>query len=92
MWGKPTEAEKQILTAAATAARNKRNIVQGQGKKTIVPADRKGKVEEDAQEEQDLDHVEGATVANKVKVNTREEEGMTFDSGFDIGKGNYDGW
>ena len=26
------------------------------------------------------------------KVKTLKEEGMSFGSGYDIGKGNYDGW
>ena len=85
-WTKPTEAEREALTAAAAAARTKKATVQGVEKKRKTATESWGGGSEDA------GGSESQASAAENKVNTRKEETMSFDSGFDIGKGNYDGW
>ena len=67
----------------------------GENKESNCP--RCGKEEKDSNRvvgggSEDAGGSESQASAAENKVNTRKEETMSFDSGFDIGKGNYDGW
>ena len=81
LWSKPTEMEKEAMKEATAGARMKTTILQGPGKK---------KKEVTSRSTAEVEGEERETVPQK--VNTLKEEGMSFGSGYDIGKGNYDGW
>ena len=87
LWSKPTEMEKKAMKEATAGARMRTTTLQGPGKKkkeamSLTAAEVEAEAGAEGEEKETVPH----------KVNTLKEEGMSFGSGYDIGKGNYDGW